>query len=141
MAAKVDATTRLNEEASVAARARRGAFNVSSAGETNLLGERELVDDVASGRVDLAAVPPAQLPASIAVLPADAQSEVLAQTAQKREELKLQIADLAAQRDAYIETRVDAAGGAGTSLDQQIYDAVREQAAPLGLEYENGPRF
>ena len=141
MAAKVDATTRLNEEASVAARARRGAFNVSSAGETNLLGERELVDDVASGRVDLAAVPPAQLPASIAALPAEAQSEVLAQTAQKREELKLQIADLAAQRDAYIETRVDAAGGAGASLDQQIYDAVREQAAPLGLEYEDGPRF
>jgi uncharacterized protein YegL len=141
MAAKVDATTRLNEEASVAARARRGAFNVSSAGESNLLGERELVDDVASGRIDLAAVPPAQLPASIAALPAEAQSEVLAQTAQKREELKLQIADLAAQRDAYIETQVDAAGGAGASLDQQIYDAVREQAAPLGIEYEDGPRF
>ena len=141
MAAKVDATDRLNEEASVAARARRGAFNVSSAGETNLLGERELVDDVASGRVDLAALPPAQLPASIAALPAEAQSEVLARTAQKREELKLQIADLAAQRDAYIEKEVDAAGGAGASLDQQIYDAVREQAAPLGLEYRDGPRF
>jgi len=141
MAAKVDATDRLNEEASVAARARRGAFNVSSAGETNLLGERELVDDVASGRVDLAALPPAQLPASIAALPAEAQSEVLARTAQKREELKLQIADLAAQRDAYIEAQVDAAGGASASLDQQIYDAVREQAAPLGLEYRDGPRF
>jgi len=141
MAAKVDATTRLNEEASVAARARRGAFNVSSAGETNLLGERELVDDVANGRVDLAAVPPAELPASIAALPTEAQSEVLARTAQKRKELKLQIADLAAQRDAYIETQVDAAGGAGASLDQQIYDAVREQAAPLGLEYDDGPRF
>jgi hypothetical protein len=141
MAAKVDATTRLNEEASVAARARRGAFNVSSAGEANLLGERELVDDVASGRVDFAAVPPAQLPASIAALPAEAQSEELAQRAQKREELKRQIAELAAERDAYIERQVDAAGGAGASLDQQIYDAVREQAAPLGLDYEHGPRF
>jgi uncharacterized protein YegL len=141
MAAKVDATTRLNEEASVAARARRGAFNVTSAGETNLLGNRELVDDVASGRVDLGAVPAAQLPPSIAALPPEAQSEVLAQTAQKREELKRQIADLAAQRDAYIEKEVDAAGGAGASLDQQIYDAVREQAAPLGIEYDDGPRF
>jgi Mg-chelatase subunit ChlD len=141
MAAKVDATTRLNEEASVAARARRGAFNVSSAGEANLLGERELVDDVASGRVDLAAVPPAQLPASIAALPAEARSEELAQQAQKREELKQRIAELAAERDAYIEKQVDAAGGVGASLDQQIYDAVREQAAPLGLDYEHGPRF
>jgi uncharacterized protein YegL len=141
MTAKVDATTRLNEEASVAARARRGAFNVSSAGEANLLGDRELVDDVASGRVDLAAVPPAQLPASIAALPPLAQSEVIAQAAQKREELKRQIAKLAAERDAYIEKQVDAAGGADASLDQQIYEAVREQAAPLGLDYENGPRF
>jgi Mg-chelatase subunit ChlD len=141
MAAKVEATTRLNEEASVAARARRGAFNVSSAGEANLLGERELVDDVASGRVDLAAVPAAQLPASIAALPPEAQGEVLAQTAHKREELKREIAALAAQRDAYIEAQVDAAGGADASLDQQIYDAVRQQATALGLTYDSGPKF
>ena len=142
MQSKVEATARLNEEASVTARARRGAFNVTSAaGMDNFLGNRELVDDVASGRVDVAAVPPAQLPASVAALPVDAQRELLAATAEKREELKRQIADLAAQRDAYIETQVGADGGADTSLDQQIYDAVREQAAPLGLEYENGPRF
>jgi Mg-chelatase subunit ChlD len=141
MAAKVDATTRLNEEASVAARARRGAFNVTSAGAGNFLGDRELVDDVASGRVDVGAVPPAQLPASVAALPVDEQRQLLAETAQKREEIKRQIADLAAQRDAYIEAQVDADGGAETSLDQQIYEAVREQAAPLGIEYEDGPRF
>src|SRR5262245_31648338 len=141
MEAKVEATTRLNEEASVTARARRGAFNVTTAGAGNFLGDRELVDDVASGRVDVAAVPPAQLPASVAALPVDAQRKLLAATAEKRDELKRQIADLAAQRDAYIETQVEAVGGADTSLDQQIYDAVREQAAPLGIEYEDGPRF
>ena len=141
MEAKVDATARLNEEASVTARARRGAFNVTQAGAGNFLGDRELVDDVASGRVDVAAVPPAQLPASVAALPVDRQRELLAETAHKREELKRQIADLAAQRDAYIETRVEADGGADASLDQQIYEAVREQAAPLGIEYEDGPRF
>ena len=142
MQSKVEATARLNEEASVTARARRGAFNVTSAaGMDNFLGNRELVDDVASGRVDVAAVPPAQLPASVAALPVDAQRELLKDTAQKREELKRQIADLAKQRDTYIQTQVDAAGGAEASLDQQIYEAVREQAAPLGLEYEDGPRF
>jgi len=142
MQSKVEATARLNEEASVTARARRGAFNVTSAaGMDNFLGNRELVDDVASGRVDVAAVPPAQLPASVAALPVAEQRELLAEAAQKREELKRQIADLAAQRDAYIEKQVDAAGGADASLDQQIYDAVREQAAPLGIEYEDGPRF
>ena len=98
MAAKVDATERLTEEASVAARARRGAFNVSAAGASNLLGERELVDDVASGRVDIAAVPPAQLPAAVAALPVEEQRALLADTAQKREELKR--ADRGARRGA-----------------------------------------
>jgi len=141
MAAKVDATDRLNAEASVAARARRGSFNVSAAGAGNFLGERELVDDVASGRVDLASVPAAELPATVAALPPAEQRELLAETAEKREELKRQIAALATERDAYIEAQIDADGGAGASLDQQIYDAVREQAAPLGLDYESGPRF
>jgi len=141
MEAKVEATTRLNEEASVTARARRGAFNVTSAGAGNFLGDRELVDDVASGRVDVAAVPPAELPASVAALPVEKQRAVIAETAQKREELKRQIAELAAERDTYIEAQIDAAGGAESSLDRQIYDAVREQAAPHGLEYDGGPKF
>ena len=141
MEAKVDATARLNEEASVTARARRGAFNASAAGAGNFLGERELVADVASGRVNLGAVPPAELPAAVAALPLDEQRALLAATAEKREELKRQLSALAAERDGYIKEQVDAAGGAAASRDQQLYEAVRAQAAPLGLEYEDGPRF
>jgi Mg-chelatase subunit ChlD len=141
MAAKVEATARLNEEASASALARRGAFNVSESGAGNFLGDRELVADVASGRVDIAAVPAAELPPAVAALPAEEQRALLAQTAQKREELQRQIASLAAERDAYIADELEAAGGADASLDQQLYEAVRAQAAPLGLEYEDGPRF
>jgi Mg-chelatase subunit ChlD len=141
MAAKVAATDRLTEEASVAARARRGAFNVSEAGASNLLGESELVADVASGRVDIAAVPAAQLPAAMAALPVAEQRASLAAIADKRAELQRQIVALAADRDSYIKEEIEAAGGAGDSLDQQIYEAVREQAAPLGLDYEEGPSF
>jgi Mg-chelatase subunit ChlD len=141
MGAKVDATARLNEQASVTARARRGAFNVSSAGAGNFLGEQELVADVASGRVDLAAVAPAELPPAVAALPLEERRTLLAETAAKREELRQQLAALAAERDGYIKAQVDAAGGAAASLDQQIYEAVRAQAAPLGLQYENGPSF
>jgi Mg-chelatase subunit ChlD len=141
MEAKVDATERLNDEASVTARARRGAFNASAAGAGNFLGEQELVADVASGRVDIAAVPAAQLPPAVAGLPPEAQRALLTETAQKREELQRQIASLAAERDAYIKEEIEDTGGAATSLDQQIYEAVREQAAPLGLDYKDGPRF
>jgi hypothetical protein len=140
MAAKVDATSRLNEEASIAARARRGAFNVS-ASPSNFLGEQELIADVESGRVDVATLPAAELPPAVAALPAEQRRAAVLETAQKREKLQKQIAALAAERDAYIETEVEAAGGADSSLDQLIYDAVREQAAPLGLDYEDGPKF
>jgi Mg-chelatase subunit ChlD len=141
MAGKVAATERLNDEASVAARARRGAFNVSESGAANFLGERELVADVASGRVDAATLPAAELPATVAALAPEQRRVLLVETAQKREELQRQIAALAAERDTYIEAEVEAAGGAKDSLDQQIYEAVREQAAPLGLDYDNGPSF
>jgi len=141
MEAKVDATERLNDEASVTVRARRGAFNVSESGAGNFLGEQELVADVASGRVDIAAVPAAELPPALAGLPPDAQRALLTETAQKREQLQRQIASLAAERDGYIKEELEETGGADASLDQQIYEAVREQAAPLGLDYENGPRF
>lgn len=57
--------------------------------------------------------------------------------AAKREALKRQIAELAAERDAFIGAELEAAGGADGSLDE----AVREQAAPLGLDYRDGPRF
>jgi Mg-chelatase subunit ChlD len=140
MASKVDAIDRINGEASLAVRARRGAFNVSASAAGNA-GESELVDDVASGRVDIAAVPPAELPAAVAALPIEQRRALVAQTAQQRDELKREIAELAAQRDAYIEAQVAAAGGADASLDRQIYEAVREQAAPLGLAYDAGPRF
>jgi uncharacterized protein YegL len=141
MEGKVAATARLNDEASVAARARRGAFNASAAGAANLLGERELVDDVASGRVDIATLPAAELPAAIAVLAPAEQAAVVSATAARRDELKREIAELAARRDEFIAQEIEADGGARDSLDAQIYDAVRDQAAPLGLQYEGGPKF
>lgn len=141
MAAKVAATDRLRAESSAAAQARRGAFNASTAGAANFLGEDELVADVANGRVDLSALPAAALPPSIAALPPEQQQAHVAELADKRDTLQRQIAVLAAERDAYIETEVAKTGGAADSLDQQIYDAVREQAAPLGFSYEGGPKF
>jgi hypothetical protein len=125
----------------VSARARRGVFNVSEAGAGNFFGGRELVDDVASGRVDLATVPAAELPASIAAAPSVERQAMIEATAQKREELQLEIAKLGAERDAFIEAEVEKVGGVADSLDQQIYEAVRDQAADVGIVYDGGPKF
>ena len=141
MEGKVEASAALRASASPAAQARRGVFNASQSGKSNLLGGKDLVDDVASGRVKLDAVPAAALPSSIAALPRAEQEVVVTGARIKREDLQRKIADLAKERDAFIKNKVEETGGAAGSLDQKIYDAVREQAATKGLEYDGGPKF
>jgi hypothetical protein len=108
---------------------------------TNLLGEHELVDDVASGRVDLAAVPASALPEPLGALAPAEQQAAIEGLIQKREELQQRIAALAGERDQFIADEVAAAPAAPSSLDQQIYETVREQAKAVGLEYTHGPAY
>ena len=135
-AAKQAATDKLHAVASVESRARRAAFNASAAGKTNLLGEKDLVEDVTSGRVDLSTVNPATLPAPLqAMAPAEREAAVQDQ-AERRRVLTGELAAVAKQRAEFLERKVSASGGAKDSLDEQIYGAVREQAAAKGLRYE-----
>jgi hypothetical protein len=138
---KVAATQKLHESASTAARARRGVFNATASGAANQIGDHDLVSDVASGRVDLAAVPAAELPPAIAGLPVDQQRQFVEATAEQRASLQKRIIGLAGQRDEFIADKLEEVGGAADSLDRQIYDAVRAQAAPKGLSYETGPKY
>jgi Mg-chelatase subunit ChlD len=140
-AAKNKAINELRAAASPAAQARRGVFNASESGMANLLSDKDLVRDVESGRVDLATVPEAELPPSLVGKSNEEQIAAIKETAAKREKLQQAIADLGRERDAFIEKKLDESGGAKNSLDQKIYDAVREQAADVGLRYEGGPKF
>jgi hypothetical protein len=106
---------------------------VSGAG--NLLGEGELIEDVASGRVDLATIDREQLPEPLQTMAPAAQQSLILETARQRSELQQQIQELADQRSAYLKHKVEALGGAGGSLDHKIYTAVREQAGKKGLGY------
>jgi Mg-chelatase subunit ChlD len=141
MAAKTAAVDEIVVTGSRIAQAGRAAFNASPSAIVTLAGDKDLVADVASGRVDLASVPEAELPAAIAALPPAEQDAKLRETATLRQSLQNEIAKLVEQRDAYLETKVEEAGGAAGSLDQQIYDAVREQGAAVGLSYDKGPKF
>lgn len=141
MQRKVEATAKLHELASVGAKARRGAFNASAAGDANFTGENELVSDVTSGRVDLAAIAPDALPESLQPMAPAEQEEAILQLADERAELRERVAQLARQREEYLTQQVEEAGGAKDSLDQKIYDAVREQASEAGLVYAGGPDY
>ena len=124
--------------ASVESQARRAAFNASPSGAANLAGEKELVDDVAKGRVDIDAVAPASLPEPLQALSPEQRKAVVTEKAQERQALLGQIQSLSKQRGDFLKEEVKKTLGAdaGKSLDHKVYDAVREQAEKKGLRYE-----
>jgi len=133
---KLAATRKLHESASVESRARRAAFNTSGSGEVNLLGSNELVDDVSSGRVDLDAIKPDELPEPLQAMPSAVAKDMIREKAEQRQELQSEIRELSQQRSDFLKKKVDESGGAAASLDDRIYSAVREQAAAKGFRYE-----
>jgi len=136
------AADKLHAESSASSLARRAAFNATELGKAKLLGDKELVDDVASGRVDLSAMEPALLPAPLQALAPEEREAAVEEQAERRKALSAEIRELATQRDAYLKQEVAERGGAKASLDAQLYGAVREQAKASGLRYESdGPVY
>ncbi len=134
--AKLKASKKLHKASSLESRARRAAFNNSASGRRNLLGEGELVEDVASGRLDLSTVDRAELPASLQAMEPARQQAVIQEKARRRDELQRRIGELSAQRARYLKEKVEERGSARASLDHKLYSTVREQAAAKGMKYD-----
>lgn len=141
MDGKVAATEKVNKHASVSARARRGTFNAKAAGRENLLGNKELVDAVASGEIELEEIDSAELPAALKPMAPAEQAAYVTRLADERAQLQSQIQSLAQDRDDFIAKKVEEAGGLGDSLDQILYETVKDQASKAGLEYSDGPAY
>ncbi|MGH8548132.1 MAG: VWA domain-containing protein [Methylococcales bacterium] len=136
-AGKLRATEKLHEAASVESQARRAAFNASKSGEENLAGKGDLVDAVSSGRMDLADIERDSLPEPMKPMAQEAREALVKEKAELRGKLKTEIQDLAAKRSEFLKKQVEEKGGARQSLDQRLYDVVREQAAGKGLIYSS----
>jgi hypothetical protein len=141
MRGKVAATEKLNEGASFASRARRGTFNASIGGRANLLGDKELVAAVADGKVDLDELEDDALPEVLKPMARVEQEAYVAGLATERADLQRKIQELSVDRNGYLAKKVEEAGGLKSSLDQKLYDAVREQAGEAGLDYKDGPVY
>lgn len=141
MAGKVAATDKMHAGLTFAARARRAEFNNSDGGKTNLLGENELVSAVVEGNVALDELDDDALPEPLKAMAPAAQEAYVAELSEKREDLQRQIRALSEDRSGYLAGKVDEAGGLKSSLDQKLYDAVKEQTSEIGLEYKDGPAY
>jgi len=141
MRGKVAATEKMHAGLSFASRARRAEFNSTVGGRANLLGSNELIAAVADGTVDLDELEDDALPETLKSMAPAEQDAFVAELSEKREDLQRQIRALSEDRGGYIAKKVDEAGGMKSSLDQKLYDAVKDQAGEAGLEYEDGPAY
>ena len=141
MLEKASATEKLTADSSVASRARRGVFNASEAGRTNMLGENELVDAVSTGAVRLDELDAEELPEALKPMAPAEQRAYVEELAEKRAKLKREIQVLAQNRSEYIAKEIDKDDSVESSLDRQLFDAVKEQADAAGLEYGDGPAY
>ncbi len=117
--------------------ARRATFAASASGEAARIAEKELVDVVGSGRVELDALAAEELPEALQDLSKTEQREAIGALAERRTRLRQEIEEAATARSDYIRRRVSAAGGVEESLDHQLFETVREQAAGMGLDYSD----
>jgi len=138
---KVAATEKVTAMASVGALARRGVFNSAEAGRENLLGEKELVDAISSGDVELEGIAKENLPAALKPMAPAEQAAYVSRLAGERADIQQKIQALAEDRDEFIAKKVEEAGGMEDSLDSKLYEAVREQAGKSGFEYKDGPAY
>ncbi len=94
--------------------------------------DEDLVGGVAAGRVDLATVPAAELPKSLAALPADKRRAKVEETAKERGALLDRISKLSSERDAFL--KKDAAGKP-TGFDGEVEKTVRKAGAAAGMAF------
>jgi hypothetical protein len=134
---KSEATSKIQQELSEAALARRATFNATTSGKSNFLGESELVDAISSGRIELDDIDKDDMPASLQAYAPMEQMAIITNQARQREEIKRDIQQLSESRNAYIVEQVGKRGDAKESLDEKIYSAVKKQAKSKGLIYEN----
>lgn len=137
-ASKLAAVDKLYRKASAPALARRATFNASDSGADNFAGDKELVEEVAiTGKLKLESVNEAELPEPLRTMKPEARKDFVEQKAKERQELNARIRALGDQRQSFIEKKVADSAETESSLDEQIYSVVKEQAAKAGLKYEN----
>jgi hypothetical protein len=91
----------------------------------------DLLEGVSSGRIDLDRVPAADLPASLAALPAPARKAKVAEASRARKDILDTIAKLSDKRDAYLSSQpAEAASG----FDAEVEKTLSKASASIGVK-------
>jgi len=83
-----------------------------------------------------------ELPTELQGLEVADQIQRIERLADTRKDLQRQILELSDKRKSYISKEVaKASETSAESLDNKLYEAVREQGAKVGLKYNSGPGY
>lgn len=138
---RVRASKKLHEESSLQAQARRAEYNTSASGRDNFLGDSEMLDDIATGKIALEAVSEEHLPAEVQALPKPQRSVFVKKKAVERKSLNEEIQKLVEQRKQFIAEKVKKDARKKESLDQKLLDTMRKQAKEKGIHYDSSDDF
>ncbi len=116
--------------APVAVKAARAEF-LSAKKDVSETFADDLVGGVASGRVDLDKVPAADLPKSLAALPAAARKKEVATKAEERGHLLDKIAKVSTERDAFLRKSPEKP----TGFDGEVQNTVKQAGSAAGLRF------
>lgn len=97
----------------------------------------DLVDKSEEKDFDISKVPETDLPEEMRKMDLEAKKAYIAKKKAERADMQAKIKDLGAQRVAFIADEIKKKGlDDGKALDRAVRDAVREQAAEKGFEFE-----
>lgn len=129
---------RVAAAAPAAASASRQSF-LSKKGGGIVTGRGDLLDDVRSGRVDVAKLSKSELPSELRELSPEARSQLLQQRGAQREQIKRKLDALVKERSSYVrvEEQKRRKSGERDGFDSEVMRAVKSQASERArIEYK-----
>ena len=137
LAEKTKRSAELYEHASKTTLAKRAAFNSTSSGSKNLLGDSELLSDVVEDKVDIETVDAALLPKAIAIMEKDERVSYIKNKTKERNEIQTKIRLLSEKRNEFIRSKIAESEELESSLDYQLFSTLKKQAKEKGISYED----
>lgn len=132
----------LYNSAPASAIASRAKFNSSKSGEDNFAAGQELVMDVENGKVDLDKLEEDKLDERLRKMTLDERKGYVAKKAVERSEIQKQIEEISKKRQQYIQQKISKKNlNEKDSLDKQLYECIKTQAAQKNIEYTDGPVY
>ncbi len=129
---KLNASAGSMPEARPEAVAERAAYSAKS----GHAGSQDLVEGVASGKVKLDDVAKDDLPPEMQKMSKDEQTKFIADRQKEQAEVRQQIVDLTAKRDAYIKKEITSKAASQPAFDAKVVETLRQQAKNKDIQYE-----